>query len=209
MSTLDRRRSRPEEVVNGRPSAEHALGPSVREYLNLANALTSGSLVCGLLAVILATQGEFVWGAGVVGVAAALDGLDGPAARRVGGGPDGFGSRLDSLADVLSFGAAPALALHLSLLHEAPVVGTAACLAFLLCGAWRLARFSVVKRPCRFIGLPIPPAGLVAVLLAALQPPLDLAVSVTVGLAVLMISEVPFPTLAPARRSRGARQSLR
>lgn len=181
----------------------------MREYLNLANALTSGSLVCGLLAVLLATEGEFGWAAGVVVAAAGLDALDGMTARRVGGGPDGFGGRLASLADLLAFGAAPALALHLSVLHEAPIAGTVTCLGFLLCGAWRLARFSLVESPRHFVGLPIPPAGLIAVFLAALQPPFELALSATVGLAVLMISEVPFPTLVPDRPSRDTGQPLR
>src|SRR3712207_9439439 len=90
--------------------------------------------------------------------------LDGAAARRAGN-ENAFGTNLDSLADVVSFGAAPALALYMSSLYVVPVVGVAACLLFFLCGAWRLARFSTCKNPLYFVGCPIPGAGvLVAVL---------------------------------------------
>ena len=165
----------------------------MREYVTPPNLITSGSLVAGFLALILAAQAEFGWAAGVVLVATGLDAADGAAARR--GTSHAFGAQLDSLADLLSFGVAPAFALYLGVLHSVPFAGIAACLAFVLSGAWRLARFSIVRRPGCFLGLPIPPAGAVAVLLAALTVPAPLALTITVGLAVLMVSTLPFPTL--------------
>ncbi len=175
----------------------------MREFISPANAMTSGSLSCGFLALILATQGEYGWAAGLVGLAAALDAADGMAAREVKKRDDeGFGADLDSLADVVSFGAAPALALYLALLHEVQIAGIAVCLGFVLCGAWRLARLPLVESPRRFVGLPIPPAGVTVAILAAVGPAPGLALAVAFTLTVLMISEVPFPTLFPKRRVR-------
>ncbi len=86
----------------------------MRGHVNPANLLTSSSLACGFLALILATEGELGWAAAAVGTAAALDILDRVAVRRLAGDGGGFGTNLDRLADLLSFGATPALALYLS-----------------------------------------------------------------------------------------------
>ena len=180
----------------------------MKDWVNPANALTSGNLAAGFVALILAAQGEFAWSAGMVGIAAACDAVDGIAARHGPSSSDGFGSDLDSLADLVSFGAAPALALYLALLHEVPILGIAACLCLLLCGAWRLARYPLVSRTRSYVGLPIPPAGVTAALIAAVGPPVEIALSVTLALGVLMVSVIPFPTLFPARRARHAAEQL-
>ncbi|MBA2429231.1 MAG: CDP-diacylglycerol--serine O-phosphatidyltransferase [Solirubrobacterales bacterium] len=171
-------------------------------FISPANALTSGNLVCGFLGLILASQGEFGWAAGLVGLGAGLDAVDGIAARHGDRDDQGFGADLDSLADMLTFGAAPAMMLYLSLLHEIHIAGIAVCLGFVLCGAWRLARFPLVASPRRYVGLPIPLAGVTAAIVAAVAPPADLALVVATFLTMLMISEVPFPTLFPKRRAR-------
>jgi CDP-diacylglycerol---serine O-phosphatidyltransferase len=175
----------------------------MREYVNLANALTSGSLVAGFLALFLIFQtNNLVAAAALVALAAVLDGLDGMAARRIGTEGD-FGTNLDSLADVVSFGAVPAFALYWGSLYALPVVGLVACLVFFLCGAWRLARFSILKNPLYFVGFPIPAAGmlvaLLAALLAATSPHPFLALPVVLVLSFLMVCTVPFPTLSGLR----------
>src|SRR4051795_13002454 len=125
--------------------------------LTTANLITSGSLAAGFLALILAAQDDYTWAAGAVGVAAVLDSVDGLVARRTNTECE-LGSELDSLADLVSFGVAPALIMYLSTLHSLPVAGVGACIAFLLCGAWRLARFQTGERsPHYFVGLSIPP----------------------------------------------------
>lgn len=176
----------------------------MRDFVNPANAMTSGSLACGFLALILAAQGDFAWAAGLICVAAGFDAVDGIAARRDGCSGNGFGSDLDSLADLVSFGAAPAFMLYLSVLHEIPIAGIAVCLGFLLSGAWRLARYPLVASPRHYVGLPIPPAGIVTAVIAAWQPPAEVALTVALALTVLMISVLPFPTLFPKRRARHA-----
>jgi CDP-diacylglycerol--serine O-phosphatidyltransferase len=168
--------------------------------LGPANLLTGGTLAAGFLALILAEQGEYAWAAGCVGAAAIFDSVDGLVARLTKS-DCGFGSQLDSLADLVSFGVAPAFVVYLSTLQSLPVAGIAGCLAFVLGGGWRLARFQIDEQSRqRFVGLSIPPAGLIVVVLAALDPPRGLALAVVVILSLLMVSRLPFPTLAELRR---------
>jgi CDP-diacylglycerol---serine O-phosphatidyltransferase len=185
----------------------------MREFVNAANVVTTASLAAGSVALLLAGDGRLGAAAAAIGVAALLDSIDGVVARRLSVcGP--FGCQLDSLADLVAFGAAPAMMLHHGILQPMPLLGGAACLALVLAGAWRLARFPLVQDPDRFVGLPIPPAGLIAAAAAVVAGPAALGVAVTFALALLMISAVRFPTLAalarPARqmaaeRARGER----
>ena len=121
----------------------------MKEYMAPANLLTSGNLAAGFVALVLVAQGELAWAAGLVAAAAVFDALDGLAAR-ITRDEGAFGSRLDSLSDLVSFGCAPALILYAGGLDGLPVAGVGACLAFVLCGAWRLARFSLVESRLRF-----------------------------------------------------------
>ena len=173
----------------------------MREFVTPSNLVTSGSLIAGFVALILTSQADYGWAAGLVILAAGCDAVDGVIARR-GAGECAFGSKLDSLADLVSFGAVPAFALYVALLNDLKVVGIAACLGFLLCGAWRLARFPLVQNSNFFIGLPIPPAGVAAALLAAWGPPPEFALVITIALTVLMVSTLEFPTLSSVRRGR-------
>lgn len=177
----------------------------MREFVTLPNVLTSASLTAGFLAVLLAPSNLGLVAA-LVGSAALLDALDGAAARR-GAGCSDFGTTLDSLADLVSFGVAPALALYLAQLHRWPVVGFVICVGFLLAGAWRLARFPLVKHATTFVGLPIPPAGVILVLLAVWTPPIAVTLLLALVLSGLMISKVPFPTLPNA--ANGTRSRVR
>jgi CDP-diacylglycerol--serine O-phosphatidyltransferase len=168
----------------------------MREYITLPNLLTSGSLTAGFLSMLLIfEEANILKAAGLIALAAVFDVLDGPMARRLGK-DDRFGTNLDSLADLVSFGAAPALALYWGSLYALPVIGLAACLAFFLCGAWRLARFSICKNPLYFVGCPIPAAGVLVAILAALGPHPYLAFPIVFALSVLMVGTLPFPTLS-------------
>ncbi len=167
----------------------------MKGHFSPPNLITSGNLLAGCLALVVAAQGHLGWAAGLVLAAGICDSLDGLVARRTDS-ESAFGSRLDSLADLVSFGAAPALVLYAGALDAVPVGGITACLAFVLGGAWRLARFSLVENRHYFVGLPIPPAGVIAVLLGvSAAPPLAVCLVAAV-LAGLMTSTVPFPTLA-------------
>ncbi len=163
----------------------------------LPHLTTCGNLSCGFLALLFAASGDFVYAAALVLVAAALDLLDGAIARNEseeGERLAEFGKNLDSLADIVSFGAVPAFAAYVAILNAVPVAGLAGCLAFFVCGALRLARFPLVGSQDRFVGLPIPPAGLFVAALAALEPPPLLFLAALAATSVLMVSTIPFPT---------------
>lgn len=176
----------------------------MRQYVNAANLITSGSLAAGVLALMLAADGRLTWAVAAVGFAAVLDSVDGYVARRTAvNGP--FGCQLDSLADLAAFGIAPALIAYHGALHTVPVLGAAACVAFVLAGAWRLARFPLVEDREHFIGLPIPPAGFIASAAAVLPLPAAATIVVCLLLALLMIGSFAVPTLAEIGRLAAAR----
>ena len=166
----------------------------MREWLNVANCVTSANLAAGFAAVLLAGDGHLVAAAALVLVAAALDFIDGVIARRLKSAGR-FGCNLDSLADMVSFGVAPAMMLHSGSLAGLPVLGDAACLGFVLAGAWRLARYPLVAHNAHWVGLPIPAAGVITATTAALVLPPIPVLALTLTVALLMISTLPFPTL--------------
>lgn len=161
----------------------------------LPSLLTFGNLLAGFVALSLAARGLFAQAAAFVALAAALDLLDGAVARLYSAECE-LGSNLDSLADIVSFGAVPAFALYLSTLQGLPYFGLAVCAGFVACGAARLARFPLVKREDRYLGLPIPPAGLALALLAAVGVPPSVGMAAVLALGALMVSKFPFPTVA-------------
>lgn len=165
----------------------------MREHLTAANLVTTASLGGGFGA-LLVSQDTVGLAAGLVAGSAVLDGVDGALARR-SGCDRAFGGQLDSLSDVVCFGVVPAATLWWTLLHQLPFVGAAACGGFLVAGAWRLARFHLVRRPDRFIGLPVPAAGLLLMAVALWCPLPWLAVVAALGLSALMVSTVSIPTL--------------
>ena len=167
----------------------------MRSHLNLANLLTTGSLAAGFMAILLAGDGRLQAALAAVAIGVALDAVDGYVARRaaVSGA---FGCQLDSLADIVAFGVAPAVMLRQAEDGAMPVLVTAACLAFVVAGGWRLARFAVTNDHWRFVGLPIPPAGMVLAAAAALGLPGEALLALCLVLAVFMVSSIPVPTLA-------------
>ncbi|WP_299192008.1 phosphatidylcholine/phosphatidylserine synthase [uncultured Erythrobacter sp.] len=107
----------------------------------LPNAITAAALCAGLTGVRFAIEGQ--WGFAILAVALAgvLDGLDGRIARMLNA-QSRFGAELDSLADSISFGVAPALVLYLWSLQDLERFGWFAALGFAICCALRLARFN-------------------------------------------------------------------
>lgn len=127
----------------------------------LPSLLTLTSVFCAFYSIVCAIKGAFVLSAGLILVAGFFDGLDGRVARLTKT-TTRFGVELDSLADVIAFGVAPALLVYLWALVQSPRVGWVSAFVFVACGALRLARFNVQTGnidPRRFIGLPIPAAA--------------------------------------------------
>jgi CDP-diacylglycerol--serine O-phosphatidyltransferase len=157
----------------------------------LPNLMTAGNLFCGFAATLKILEGALAQSAGTEAaeVAAAynfhvaiwcilasciFDALDGRLAR-LGGNESPFGREFDSLADVVSFGVAPALMVYRVVLHEFPRTGWIIASLYLVCGALRLARFNClaaansVAANKEFKGFPIPAAaGVIASLTLAM-----------------------------------------
>jgi len=137
----------------------------------LPNLVTLLAICLGLTGVRFAIEGHFDFSVYAIIVAAILDGLDGRIARALQG-TSRFGAELDSLADFVDFGVAPALVLYLWSLHEHSSIGWFAALIFAIAGALRLARFNVMiddpNKPVWsgnfFVGMPAP-AGAMMVML--------------------------------------------
>lgn len=169
----------------------------MRQHVGPANLVTSTSLVLGFLALLCAPQRPAV-ATGLVLLAAVLDVVDGALARRAGGDRT-FGAQLDSLTDLLCFCVVPAFVLHHAV--SSPL-GAVAASAFLVAGAWRLARFPLVQQSGSFVGLPTPAGGGLLMVLSTWAPA-PVAVGAGVVLAGLMASTVRFPSvLAAAGRVR-------
>ena len=170
------------------------------------NVITLLALCAGLTAIRMAFENRYVLALAAIVFAAFLDGIDGRLARFLKG-TSRFGAELDSLADFVNFGVAPALILYFWGLHDLKSAGWIAAMVFAICAALRLARFNVmVDDPDKpawasnfFVGVPAP-AGAITVLLpiyvALLGVPrsgmLDwLTLVYTLAIASLMVSRLP------------------
>ena len=188
----------------------------------LPNLFTVTSIFCGFYAITLctgeATPVHLYQAALAILFAMFFDGFDGRVARLTKTQSD-FGMQLDSLADVVSFGAAPALLVYKWALAPLGFVGLFISFAFAACGALRLARFNVLamRNPHGgggnfFVGLPIPLAAGVLVSLIITHhvvfeaPPAESAlapIAAVVGmLALLMVSTVRYRTFKDLRLSK-------
>jgi CDP-diacylglycerol--serine O-phosphatidyltransferase len=169
----------------------------------LPNLFTTGVLFCGFFAIVQAMNGRFEIGAVAIYVAMVLDGMDGRVARWTNTQSE-FGAQYDSIADMVAFGAAPALVAYEWTLKDLGTAGWIA--AFLYCAgtAIRLARFNVnigVVDKRYFQGLPSPSgaavlAGLVWVMTDFGFKPSDWLAIVTwvisVFAGITMVSNLPF-----------------
>lgn len=156
---------------------------------SIPNLLTIGNLVCGVLSITLNMSGLIMLSSIFIFIAAIFDLLDGRVARKLKVNSE-FGVELDSLADIVSFGVAPALLFHSI---SAPSILTS--LAFILfptMGALRLAKFSAKPTIGYFKGLPIPAAGLP---LAGMGMFFYSNAWITLILAFLMVSPIRFKKL--------------
>jgi CDP-diacylglycerol--serine O-phosphatidyltransferase len=178
--------------------------PAGRGLYILPTLFTVGNLFSGYLSVWNSIRGSFEWAAGLIFIAAVLDGLDGRVARLTNTA-SAFGEQYDSLADVISFGMAPAILLYFWGLSSEPDLrrlGFVASFLFVVCGSMRLARFNIqthVVDKRYFVGLPIPMAASVPASLVLLWPEprtgrvaFVLICAATVALSYLMVSTIRY-----------------
>jgi CDP-diacylglycerol--serine O-phosphatidyltransferase len=185
----------------------------------LPNLITLSSVFCGFYAILLCGQGaeeqDFYRAALLIVYAMFFDTIDGRVARLTKT-QSALGVQLDSLADVISFGVAPASLLYRWSLQAEGTVGLLACFAFVSCGVIRLARFNVLttndsgapKKPGKYIlGLPIPgAAGIVVSLVVAnhsvaghLPSMSQVVLAVVLVLSACMVSTIPFRSFKDLR----------
>lgn len=190
-----------------------------RALFILPNAFTIASIFCGSYAIlhtVLHSSPEALYHSAIaVFFAGFFDMFDGRVARLTKTQSD-FGMEFDSLADVISFGVAPAVIVYRWALWPIGPIGILSAVCFIACGAIRLARFNVLaKRPATssdfFVGLPIPIAAsmLVALVVAHFRLfeglPVTrhiLVVSLVLILAFLMVSSVSFWTFKNVKFGR-------
>jgi CDP-diacylglycerol--serine O-phosphatidyltransferase len=168
----------------------------------LPNAFTTAALFCGFYAIVMAMNQKFENAAWAIFIAMILDGLDGRIARLTNTQSE-FGAQYDSLSDMVSFGAAPALVIYEWSLRGMGKLGWLAAFVYCAGAALRLARFNtnieiVDKR--FFQGLPSPAAAAIVAGLILLMNDLQVpgvrltwvcwAIVLVAGLS--MVSNVPF-----------------
>jgi CDP-diacylglycerol--serine O-phosphatidyltransferase len=189
----------------------------------LPNLMTAGNLFCGFVALTKIVEADITapnfnsiirHALLFIFLACIFDLLDGRVAR-MGGSESPFGREFDSLADLISFGAAPAFLVHRIVLKDVfvnhPEVGWFIASVYLICGALRLARFNCLATMAgsgggkEFLGFPIPAAaGLVASLTLFIMWWEDrnfakgtwryILPVILVFLSVMMVSEVKYPS---------------
>jgi CDP-diacylglycerol--serine O-phosphatidyltransferase len=168
----------------------------------LPSLLTMGNMFCGYLCVLYSLRGEFDVAAPIIGVAVVLDMLDGRIARMTGTAT-AFGVEFDSLADVISFGIAPAVLTFLWGLQPLQRLGWAAGFIYLSAAALRLARFNIQSLKAtdkrHFVGMPSPAAAAIPASTIFFYPKgihdptwALIALAVMVVPALLMVSTIRF-----------------
>lgn len=168
------------------------------------NVITLLAICAGLTAIRLSIEGRNELALAAIVFAAVLDGIDGRVARMIKG-QSRFGAELDSLADFVNFGVAPALILYFWQLHELKNVGWIAAMIFAISGGLRLARFNATmddpNKPAfaanYFTGVPAPLGALCVLLpmylvfIGAPQLPAPITAVFTLSIAFLMVSRLP------------------
>src|SRR5215470_3539165 len=170
-----------------------------RRLFWLPTLFTVGNLFCGYLSVWRSIQGAFEAAAILIIAAAVLDALDGRVARLTGS-TSKFGEEYDSLADLVSFGVAPAVLAHSWGLSDFSRLGWMASFLFVVCGSMRLARFNIqthIVDKRYFVGLPIPAAaGVIASLVLATPERLvDRVLMTALLIATILLSYLMISTI--------------
>ena len=164
----------------------------------IPNSLTCANLLCGSAAVFMATQEQFLWAFALILAGGLFDFFDGASARWLKV-PSPLGVQLDSLADDITFGLAPAMIL---MCYLKPIIGWWALIALLIAAfsALRLAKFNIDERQTTsFIGLATPPNAIFWASLVCWLDSIDIPtwtpwvlLAVSLVSCYLLISEIPF-----------------
>jgi CDP-diacylglycerol--serine O-phosphatidyltransferase len=177
----------------------------------IANTVTTLNALCGFISIVLASQGEFRLASIMIIAAAGFDLLDGIVARLLNASSR-FGVELDSLSDVVSFGAAPAFLIYKSYMFQLGGVGMLLSACLLIFGALRLARFNIqvedLNTKADFKGLPIPLSAITIALFVLsffrngiiIEPYNRMIIPLIILLSLLMVSKIRYNALPKLRK---------
>ena len=183
-------------------SMQRGSHPKKLAYI-LPNMFTAASIFVGIFSMVSAIKGDYELAAWLVVLALIFDALDGRVARLTNT-CSRFGVEFDSLADIVSFGVAPALLIYMYIGHDFGRIGIVVSAMYVVLGAIRLARFNVTTsqiEPSVFIGVPIPTAAVfisVLVLLfedyASMHEYKYFILIAAVLISLLMVSNIRYPS---------------
>jgi len=199
-TTNGRRRLNMLDALHSRGTGDR--GPLRRGVYLLPSFFTLGNLFCGYACIMYAMRGDLVFAAPFIGVAVVLDMLDGRIARLTGTS-SAFGREFDSMADLVSFGVAPAILAYVWGLQPLHRLGWATGFIFITAAAMRLARFNIQSVSATdkryFAGMPSPaaaalPASTVYFYPEGFSDPRSAIVALLVVLvpAILMVTTIRF-----------------
>ena len=170
----------------------------------IPNLFTAINMFCGFLSILSASEGNFNYAAWLIFIAAIFDALDGMVARLTNSSSE-LGVELDSLSDIVSFGAAPSFLLYKTYFYSMGTWGIIISALPLIAGGFRLARFNIQLvgfSKSFFLGLPIPSSALtIASFVLAFyndefsKPISDFITPLILVLSFLMVSNIRYETL--------------
>jgi CDP-diacylglycerol---serine O-phosphatidyltransferase len=184
----------------------------------IANTVTSLNVFCGFLSIVFASEAEFRLAAILIIAAAIFDTLDGITARLLHTSSR-FGVELDSLSDVVSFGAAPAFLIYKAYAYQFGIWGILLSSSLLVFGALRLARFNIqvedLDTKGDFKGLPIPLQAMTISLLVysfyqdgkIIEPYNYFVIALIVLLSFLMVSKIRYNAL-PKLKNKNMKEKV-
>jgi len=172
----------------------------------IPNLFTALNMFSGFLAILNASEGKFHYAAWLIIVAAIFDALDGAVARLTKSSSE-LGVELDSLSDIVSFGAAPAFLIYKTHLYSYEIFGVLIASSLVLAGGFRLARFNVQLvgfDKNYFSGLPIPISAITisSFILSyykmpqGFSPPFsEMVLPLVIILSLIMVSKIKYDTI--------------
>ncbi len=184
----------------------------------IANTVTSLNIFSGFLSIVYSSQNDFRLAAIMIIAAASFDMLDGIVARLLKTSSH-FGVELDSLSDIVSFGAAPSFLIYKAYTYQFGVFGILLSSCILLFGALRLARFNIqvedLNKKADFTGLPIPLSAITISTLVLsfykeghiIEPYNHVVVVLILVLSFLMVSKIRYNAL-PKLRDKNFKEKI-
>ncbi len=165
----------------------------------IPNLLTFANLCLGVFSILEVIKGNYIGSAACIMLAAFIDRYDGRIARRLNA-CSAIGKELDSLADLVSFGVAPALLIFHKFnfvdLDISQAAGSGLLMLYIICAAYRLAKYNITKFEGAFTGVPITVAGFIFSVYSLLVPinriSTVIAVVLLLILSFLMVSKFNF-----------------